>query len=120
VPNEHDDPAWSPGVEDDSLDKTYLVLREDPATQGRHLFSWKVAPYFYALSENYGSPEEDYLLAYEEGRLTQAAKQIYATLLEKGSLGHDLLAQEARCECKESVCQTGPLEDLQRDFKILR
>ena len=29
-----------------------------------------VVPYFYALSENYGEPEHDYLLQYEEGRMT--------------------------------------------------
>ena len=79
----------------------------------------KDAPYFYALSENYGSPDEDYLLAYEEGRMTQASKQIYETLLEKGSLDTISLRKEARLlNAKESVFNRA-LEDLQKDFKIL-
>jgi len=76
VPNEHDDPGmvtW--GWKDDALGKHiwyYGKILRRKAT----FISLEVAPYFYALSENFGSPEEDYLLAYEEGRLTQAAKQI--------------------------------------------
>ena len=119
VPNEHDDPGmvtW--GWKDDSLDKHiwyYGKILRRKAT----FISLEVAPYFYALSENYGSPEEDYLLAYEEGRLTQAAKQIYATLLEKGSLDTISLRKEARLlNAKESVFNRA-LEDLQKDFKIL-
>jgi len=119
VPNEHDDPGmvtWS--WKDDSLGKHiwyYGKILRRKAT----FISLEVAPYFYALSENYGSPEEDYLLAYEEGRLTQAAKQIYATLLEKGSLDTISLRKEARLlNAKESVFNRA-LEDLQKDFKIL-
>jgi len=119
VPNEHDDPGmvtW--GWKDDSLGKRiwyYGKILRRKAT----FISLEVAPYFYALSENYGSPEEDYLLAYEEGRLTQAAKQIYETLLEKGSLDTISLRKEARLlNAKESVFNRA-LEDLQKDFKIL-
>jgi hypothetical protein len=119
VPNEHDDPGmvtW--GWKDDSLGKHiwyYGKILRRKAT----FISLEVAPYFYALSENYGSPEEDYLLAYEDGRLTQAAKQIYATLLEKGSLDTISLRKEARLlNAKESVFNRA-LEDLQKDFKIL-
>ena len=119
VPNEHDDPGmvtW--GWKDDSLDKRiwyYGKILRRKAT----FISLEVAPYFYALSENYGSPEEDYLLAYEEGRLTQAAKQIYETLLDKGSLDTISLRKEARLlNAKESVFNRA-LEDLQKDFKIL-
>jgi len=119
VPNEHDDPGmvtW--GWKDDSLGKHiwyYGKVLRRKAT----FISLEVAPYFYALSENYGSPEEDYLLAYEEGRLTQAAKQIYATLLDKGSLDTISLRKEARLlNAKESVFNRA-LEDLQKDFKIM-
>jgi hypothetical protein len=119
VPNNHDDPGmvtW--GWKDDSLDKRiwyYGKILRRKAT----FISLEVAPYFYALSENYGSPEEDYLLAYEEGRLTQAAKQIYETLLDKGSLDTISLRKEARLlNAKESVFNRA-LEDLQMDFKIL-
>lgn len=119
VPNEHDDPGqvtW--GWKDDSLGKKtwyYGKILRRKAT----FISMDVTPFFYALSENYGSVEEDYLLAYEEGRLTQAAKQIYETLLDKGSLDTISLRKEARLlNAKESEFNRA-LEDLQMDFKIL-
>jgi hypothetical protein len=83
------------------------------------IISLDIASFFYALTENYGSPEEDYLLAYEEGRLTQAAKQIYESLLDKGVLDTISLRKEARLlNAKESVFNRA-MEDLQKDFKIL-
>jgi hypothetical protein len=119
VPDNHDDPGnitWE--WKDGSLGKRiwyYGKILHRKAT----FISLEVAPYFYALSENFGSPEEDYLLAYEEGRLTQAAKQIYETLLDKGSLDTITLRKEARLlNAKESVFNRA-LEDLQKDFKIL-
>jgi DNA glycosylase AlkZ-like len=119
VPDNHDDPGnitWE--WKDSSLGKRiwyYGKILRRKAT----FISLEAAPYFYALSENYGSPEEDYLLAYEQGRLTQAAKQIYETLLYKGSLDTISLRKEARLlNAKESVFNRA-LEDLQRDFKIL-
>jgi hypothetical protein len=119
VPNDHDDPGhrtW--GWKDSALGKKiwyYGKILRRKAT----FISLESAPYFYALSENYGSPEEDYLLAYREGRLTQAAKQIYEALLDKGSLDTLMLRKEARLQnAKESEFNRA-LEDLQRDFKIL-
>jgi hypothetical protein len=119
VPDNHDDPGnitWD--WKDSSLGKRiwyYGKILRRKAT----FISLEVAPYFYALSENYGSPEEDYLLAYEQGHLTQAAKQIYETLLDKGSLDTISLRKEARLlNAKESVFNRA-LEDLQKDFKIL-
>jgi hypothetical protein len=119
VADNHDDPGhvtW--GWKDAALPKKiwyYGKILRRKAT----IISLEIAPYFYALSENYGSPEEDYLLAYEEGRLTQAAKQVYETLLDKGSLDTISLRKEARLlNAKESVFIRA-LEDLQKDFKIL-
>ncbi len=119
VPDNHDDPGnitWD--WKDSSLGKRiwyYGKILRRKAT----FISLDVAPYYYALSENYGSPEEDYLVAYREGRLTQAAKQIYETLLDKGSLDTISLRKEARLlNAKESVFNRA-LEDLQKDFKIL-
>ena len=83
------------------------------------MISLDVAPYFDALSENYGSPEEDYLLAYEEGRLTQAAKQVYESLLKEGALNTIDLRRAAKLtNAKESEFNKA-LEVLQSDFKIL-
>lgn len=119
VADAHDDPGhvtW--GWKDNSLDKRiwyYGKILRRKAT----FISLEIAPYFYALSENYGSPEEDHIIAYEEGRLTLAAKQVYDALLEKGSLNTIDLRKEARLmNAKESVFNRA-LEDLQKDFKIL-
>ncbi len=119
VAENHDDPGhvtW--GWKDDALPKKiwyYGKILRRKAT----FLSLEIAPYFYALSENYGSIEEDYLLAYEEGRLTQSARKIYETLLEKGILDTISLRKEARLlNAKESQFNRA-LEDLQNDFKIM-
>jgi len=119
VADNHDDPGhvtW--GWKDAALPKKiwyYGKILRRKAT----IISLEVAPYFYALSENYGCPEEDYLLAYEEGHLTQAARQVYEALLDKGILDTLSLRKEARLlNAKESVFNRA-LEDLQKDFKIL-
>jgi len=119
VADAHDDPGhvtW--GWKDSALDKKiwyYGKILRRKAT----MISLEVAPYFYALSENYGSPEEDYLIAYHEGRLTQSAKQIYETLLENGALNSiDLRRLSKLSNAKETEFNKG-LEQLQSDFKIL-
>lgn len=119
VADEHDDPGhvtW--GWKDAALEKKvwyYGKILRRKAT----MISLEIAPYFYALSENYGSPEEDYLIAYQEGRLTQSAKQLYETLLENGALNSiDLRRQAKLANAKESEFNKG-LEQLQADFKIM-
>ena len=83
------------------------------------MISLKAAPYFYALSENYGSPEEDHLAAYREGRLTLAAKQVYEALLE-GAMNTIDLRRAARLTSKSSDAEFAKaLDVLQADFKIL-
>ncbi len=119
VPDNHDDPGnitwdWKDGALGKRIWYYGKILRRKAT-----FISLEVVPFFYALSENYGSPEEDYLVAYREGRLTQAAKQIYEALLDKGSLDTISLRKEARLlNAKESVFNRA-LEDLQKDFKIL-
>jgi winged helix DNA-binding protein len=119
VADKHDDPGhitW--GWKDRSLGKKmwyYAKILRKKAT----MISLEVAPYFYALSENYGAPAEDYLIAYEEGRLSQAAKQVYEALLKEGALNTIDLRKAAKlANAKESEF-TKALEVLQSDFKIL-
>ena len=119
VADKHDDPGhitW--GWKDGALDKKiwyYGKILRGKAT----IISLDIAPYFYALSENYGSPEEDYLIAYQEGRLTQASKQVYETLLENGALNTLDLRKKAKLSNAKDSEFNKALEQLQRDFKIL-
>ncbi|MBI5944180.1 MAG: winged helix DNA-binding domain-containing protein [Chloroflexi bacterium] len=119
VADKHDDPGhitW--GWKDGALGRKiwyYAKVLRGKAT----MISLEVAPYFYALSENYGSPEEDYLIAYREGRLTQASKQVYETLLDNGALNTLDLRQKAKLSNANDTEFNKALEQLQRDFKIL-
>jgi hypothetical protein len=119
VADKHDDPGhitW--GWKDGALGKKtwyYAKVLRKKAT----MISLNIAPYFYALSENYGSPEEDYLLAYEEGRLSQASKQVYEALLKEGALNTiDLRGAAKLMNARDSEFNKA-LEILQADFKIL-
>lgn len=119
VADAHDDPGhitW--GWKDNALDKRiwyYAKVLRKKAT----LISLETAPYFYALSENYGSPEEDHIIAYQEGRMTSAAKQVYEALLD-GPLHAIDLRKAARLASKSSDTEFNrALEMLQADFKIL-
>jgi len=79
-----------------------------------------VAPYFYALSENYGSPDEDYLTLYEQGRLTQEARAVYEALLYEGALDTIALKRATRLASKSSQSRFDrALAVLQADFKVL-
>lgn len=120
VPNEHDDPGhvtW--GWKDELLGARrwyYAKVLRKKAT----FIALDVAPYFYALSENYGEPEQDYLLQYQEGRMTFEAKTVYETLLSEGPLDSISLRKQARLSSRESESRFNrALELLQADFKIL-
>ena len=119
VSDKHDDPGhitWR--WKDNALGRKiwyYAKILRKKAT----MISLEVAPYFYALSENYGSPEEDYLLAYEEGRLSQSAKQVYEALLKEGPLHTIDLRNAAKLTNARDSEFNKALEILQADFKIL-
>lgn len=119
VADEHDDPGhvtW--GWKDNALPKRlwyYAKILRRKAT----MVSLDEVPYFYALSDNYGSPEDDHLLAYEEGRLTLAARNIYDALLAAGPLDSISLRKAARLTSAKESEWNRALEDLQMDFKIL-
>jgi hypothetical protein len=120
VADAHDDPGhvtW--GWKDSLLGQRvwyYAKVLRKRAT----MIAMDVAPYFYALTENYGAPEEDYLTIYEQGRMTLEAKTIYETLLDHGVLDTIALRKAARMTSKESDARFNKaLTDLQVDFKIL-
>ena len=82
----HDDSTisltWN--TKDQSLDKRwwyYSKLLKGKAT----LISLELLPCFYALSSNFGDPD-DYLNEYEAGTLTAEARNIYEALLRHGPM----------------------------------
>jgi len=120
VADAHDDPGhvtW--GWKDSMLGKRqwyYAKVLRKKAT----MISLKTVPFFYALSENYGDPENDYLLQHEQGLLSQEAKQVYESLLKEGALDTVALRKAARLTSRESDTRFNKaIEDLQVDFKIL-
>lgn len=120
VADQHDDPGhvtW--GWKDALLGSRewyYAKVLRKKST----MVSMAVLPLFYALSENYGSPEEDYLTIYEQGRLTQEAKAVYEALLDEGPLDTIALRQAARLSSRASDSRFNKaLVDLQTDFKIM-
>ena len=120
VADAHDDPghvSW--GWKDQLLGQRawyYAKVLRKRAT----IISMEIASYFYALSENYGSLDEDYLTIYEQGRLTLEAKTVYEALLDKGILDTIALRKAARMTSRDSEARFNKaLTDLQVDFKVL-
>jgi hypothetical protein len=120
VADAHDDPGhvtwgWKDGLLGQRRWYYAKVLRKRAT-----IISLDMAPYFYALSENYGSPEDDYLTLYEQGRLTLEAKMMYEALLDKGPLDTVALRRAIHLTSQESDSRFNrALTDLQTDFKIL-
>jgi len=120
VADAHDDPGhitWS--WKDEALGKRFWyygkILRKKAT-----MIDLDVAPYFYALSENYGNPEEDVRIAYQEGRLSLEAKTIFEALSDNGPLDTISIRRATRMTNKESNSRFDrALSALQADFKIL-
>ena len=120
VADAHDDPGhvtW--GWKDSLLGKKrwyYAKVLRKKST----LISLAAAPYFYALSENFGSPEEDYLLQYEQGLLSLDAKAIYEALLRDGPTHTVQLRRAAgMAGCNSDYRFNRALLELECDFKVL-
>jgi hypothetical protein len=120
VPNEHDDPGhvtW--GWKDSLLGRRrwyYTKVLRKKAT----IISLDVVPYFYALSENFGSPEDDYLTQYRDGMMTTEAKQIYEVLLREGPMNSPALRRATSMKDNKSNYRFNRgLTELQGDFKVL-
>lgn len=120
VADAHDDTGhitWQ--WKDDALGKKiwyYGKILRKKAT----MIDLEIAPYFYALSNNYGDPVEDVRIQYNEGKLTQEAKIIFESLLDNGPQDTISIRRITRMTSKESssrFCRAITL--LQSDFKIL-
>jgi uncharacterized protein YcaQ len=84
------------------------------------IISLDLLPCFYALSPNYGTPEEDYLIEYEQGKLSQEEKAVYEAILDNGALNTFILRKEARLASSANNSRfSRALDNLQRDFRIL-
>jgi hypothetical protein len=76
--------------------------------------------YFYALSPNYGDPENDYLLQYNQGLLSMEAKWVYEALLKEGALDTLSLKKAANLASPSNASRfSRSLDSLQADFRIL-
>ncbi len=119
VADAHDDPGhvtW--GWKDGLLGQRqwyYAKILRKKAT----MIDMSLAPYFYALTENYGAYDEDYLTQYEQGRLTQEAKSVYESLIRDGPLDTVALRKAVHLTSPSSESRFNKaLSDLQADFKI--
>ncbi len=120
VADNHDDPGHVTWGWKDSLlgqhEWYYAKILRKRAT----MISFEAAPYFYALTENYGAPDEDYLTLYEQGRMPLETRTVYEVLLERGPIDTVTLRKAARMTSRESGTRfERALADLQADFKIV-
>jgi hypothetical protein len=120
VADAHDDPGHVTWGWKDSLLGARRWYYAKVLRQRATIISLEAVPYFYALSENYGSPEEDYLIQYEQGRMTQEARAVYEALLSQSPLDTVALRRASRLTSRESESRfSRALSTLQADFKIL-
>lgn len=120
VADEHDDPGHATwGWKDDALGKKwwyYAKILRHKAT----FISLEMLPFFYALSPNFGSPEEDVLLLYQEGKLTQECKLIFEALLKEGPMDTLSLRKAARLSSSDSSGRFNKaIGELQSDLRVL-
>ncbi len=106
-------------ISNQSLDKKwwyYGKLIRAKAT----LISLDFLPNFYALSENFGDYEHDYLAEYHTGALSAEAKTIYEALLRNGALDAVRLRRESHMSADASKPRfEKALTDLQVGLKVL-
>jgi hypothetical protein len=120
VPNQHDDPAhitwrWKDDLLGEDVWYYAKVLRQKST-----IISLDLLPSFYALSPNYGDPEQDYLISYQDGKLSLEEKQVYESILKNGPMDSIMLRNESRLSSKENNARfSRALNLLMRDFRIL-
>lgn len=120
VPDEHDDPgniSWE--WKDRMLDKkVWYYARVVKHTNT--FISLETAPYFYALTPNFGSPEEDFEEQYRSGTLPLESKLVFEAILKEGPLDTIALRKAARLTRRSSDSGFNrALDQLQSDMRIL-
>ncbi len=120
VPDEHDDPgniSWE--WKDSMLDKkVWYYARVIKHTNT--FISLETAPYFYALTPNFGSPEEDFEEQYRSGTLPLESKLVFEALLHEGPL--DTISLRKAAHLTRRTSDSGfnrALDQLQSDMRIL-
>jgi hypothetical protein len=121
IPIQHDDQAlghawdWKDELPSRGLVFYGKLLRAKPT-----LVSLELLPDFYALSENYGDIE-DYLIEYQEGRLSDEARRVYEALLRHGAMPTSHLRRHAGLEGKSSALRFDrAIRELQLGLKIVK
>lgn len=120
VPDEHDDPGHVTWDWKDSLLGKRRWYYARILRKRNTMISLDLAPYFYALSPNYGDYNEDYLIDYEAGQLPLPAKLIYETILREGPLDTIALRKLAGFTNQGTDAEfNSALDLLQTTFRIL-
>ena len=120
VADEHDDPghiSWS--WKDQLLDQHVWYYAR--MLKHRNTFiSLELAPSFYALTPNYGSPEDDFFDQYQQGTLPLETKLIFEALLKEGPLDTLFLRKASHLTGKNSNSAfSRALDLLQVDMRCL-
>lgn len=121
LPMAHDDVelghAWN---WKDELPSRGLIFYGKLVHRKPTLISLDLLPHFYALSENYGDIE-DYLLEYQDGKLSEEAKRVYEALLQHGSLPTSHLRRRAGLDGKGNAPRFDrAIRELQLGLKIVK
>jgi len=120
VASAHDDPGhitW--GWKDDLLEKKVWYYARVLRNRNT-MISLEMLPYFYALSPNYGDPDQDIDEQYEQGLITQETKLVYEALKNEGRLDTLSLRRAAHLSNPESTSRFNKaLETLQIEFRVL-
>lgn len=120
VVDEHDDPGhitwnWKDSLLDKKVWYYARVLKRKNT-----IISMDTIPYFYALSPNYGDPQEDFADQYRHGMLPMETKLIFDALVRKGPLDTLSLRKEAHLTGSNSTSPfTRALDILQQQLKVM-
>jgi len=120
VADEHDDPGhitwdWKDSLLDKKVWYYARILRHKNT-----IVSLEAVNYFYALSPNYGEPEEDFIDQYNQGLLPLETKLIFDALVKNGPLDTISLRKEAHLAGSGSASPFNrALDILQQQLKVL-